>query len=124
MQKFLVTALLMSLAGMPALPAMAQISGSSDIDQKGSSRPVYGQSPQNSKMTPGGSKGPAADTGNQGGEAGAASGGSGAGSAGNNAASGVGRADSGAASGSERAAAVRKRSGSSDAGRGRDAAQK
>lgn len=63
MQKILIPTLLLSLT---SLSASAQISGSSDIDQKGSSQPVYGQSPQSSKMTPGGSKGQAATSENPG----------------------------------------------------------
>lgn len=60
MRTILLSTLLLSLTNVPA---WAQISGSSDIDQKGSSRPVYGQNPQASKMTPGGSKGQAGTAG-------------------------------------------------------------
>ncbi|TFV95473.1 hypothetical protein E4K72_17800 [Oxalobacteraceae bacterium OM1] len=50
------------VAATSASWAWAQISGTSDIDQQGTSKPVYGQSPQSSKMTPGGSKGKSNDT--------------------------------------------------------------
>lgn len=53
MQKHLACTLLL----VAASAALAQISGTSDIDQRGSAGPVYGQNPQSSKMTPDGSKG-------------------------------------------------------------------
>jgi len=103
MQKILLSTLLLSLT---SLPASAQISGSSDIDQKGSSRPVYGQSPQSSKMTPGGSKGQAASSANS-----ASSQGSG-GAAPNSAADGSGTEGSSGAKNRPRPSAKGDRHGS------------
>lgn len=92
MKTFLISTLLVPLATLPAAFAYAQISGTSDIDQQGSSRPVYGQNPQSSKMTPGGSRGEAAREG----KAGVLPGKSSGGPERNDAATGSGRGDTGA----------------------------